>query len=57
MRYIDDADIVRFAEVTIVDDAADGIWVTGIPDGTRILAAGQDFVREGISVDVLSEQG
>ena len=57
VRYIDDADIVRFAEVTIVDDAADGIWVTGIPDGTRILAAGQDFVREGISVDVLSEQG
>lgn len=57
VRYIDDTDTVRFTEVAIVDDALDGVWVTGIPDGTRILTAGQDFVREGVRVEIVPEQG
>jgi multidrug efflux system membrane fusion protein len=57
VRHVDGDDIIQFAEVTIVDDAPDGIWVTGLPDGTRILAAGQDFVREGIRVETVPEQG
>jgi len=56
VRYIDDADTVRFSEVSVVDDAPDGIWVTGIPDGANLLVAGQDFLREGIKVQPQSRQ-
>lgn len=50
VRYVDDADIVQFAEVSVVDDAPDGIWVTGIPSGVNLLTAGQDYLKEGIEV-------
>jgi len=51
VRYVDETDIVRFTEVSVVDDAPDGIWVTGIPDGVNLLTAGQDFLREGVKVN------
>ncbi len=51
VRYVDGSDTVRFTEVSVVDDAPDGIWVTGIPDGANLLVAGQDFLREGVKVD------
>ncbi len=50
VRYVDASDTVRFTEVTVVDDSEDGIWVTGIPEGANLLAAGQDFLREGVKV-------
>lgn len=50
MRYVDETNIVQFAEVTIVDDAPDGIWVAGIPTGVNLLVAGQDYLKEGIEV-------
>ncbi len=50
VRYVDDADTVRFTEVSVVDDAPDGIWVTGVPEGANLLLAGQDFLREGVKV-------
>ncbi len=56
VRYIDEADTVQFTEVSVVDDAPDGIWVTGIPDGANLLVAGQDFLREGIKVQPQSRQ-
>lgn len=56
VRYVDDADMVRFTEVSVIDDAPDGIWVTGIPDGANLLIAGQDFLREGVKVQPQSRQ-
>ena len=57
VRYVDHDEIIQFAEVTIVDDASDGIWVTGLPDGVNLLTAGQDYLREGIKVTALTSQG
>ena len=57
VRYVDDASIVQFAEVRIIDDALDGIWVTGIPEGVNLLAAGQDFLREGVTVTPRLSEG
>ena len=51
VRYVDDTDTVQFTEVSVVDDAQDGIWVTGIPEGANLLTAGQDFLREGVKVE------
>lgn len=50
VRFVDGSDTVQFTEVNVVDDAPDGIWVTGIPEGADLLTAGQDFLREGVKV-------
>lgn len=50
VRYVDQEDIVQFVEVQVVDDAVDGVWVTGIPAGVNLLAAGQDYLKEGVKV-------
>ena len=33
--------------VGIIDDTEAGLVVTGVPDGVRIIVAGQDLVRDG----------
>ncbi|MEM7328896.1 MAG: efflux RND transporter periplasmic adaptor subunit [Pseudomonadota bacterium] len=50
VRYVDTSNVVQFAEVTVVDDAPDGIWISGIPSGVNLLTAGQDFLKEGVEV-------
>lgn len=56
-RYVDANDVVQFAEVTIVDDAADGVWVTGVPEDVNLLAAGQDYLKEGVKVSPRMSEG
>ena len=50
VRYIDSGNIVRFADITTIDEDSDGMWVTGLPDDTRIIVEGQDFVSVGMEV-------
>lgn len=50
IRYIDSANIVRFAAIKTIDEDANGLWVTGLPDSTRIITQGQDFVSIGMEV-------
>ncbi|MHA7899921.1 MAG: efflux RND transporter periplasmic adaptor subunit [Henriciella sp.] len=57
VRYVDDQDVVQFAEVSVVDDAPNGIWVSGIPEGVNLLAAGQDYLREGVKVSSRPAEG
>lgn len=57
VRYVNETDTVQFADVTVVDDATDGVWVTGIPQGARVLATGQDYVREGVQVEPVMGEG
>jgi len=57
VRYVDSDDVIQFSEVSVVDDAPDGIWVTGLPAGVNLLAAGQDYLREGIKVTTRMSQG
>ena len=52
IRYVDSANIVRFAEVKTIDEDENGLWVTGLPNNTRIIIEGQDFVSVGMEVDV-----
>ncbi len=37
--------------VTIVEDTIDKLWLAEIPDGTRVIVQGQDFVKEGEMVE------
>lgn len=44
-------DIVKFYPVTIVKDAADGAWVTGLPAKVDVITLGQENVKAGQKVD------
>ncbi|MCC6778917.1 MAG: efflux RND transporter periplasmic adaptor subunit [Hyphomicrobiales bacterium] len=42
---------VGFVPVTVVEDDKGFMWVGGIPDSSRVIVQGQDFVREGQKVE------
>jgi len=46
--------IVKFLPINIVEDTNDGIWVTGIPNLSKLIVLGQGFVRNGEKVKRLS---
>ncbi len=50
VRYLDSQDIVRFSVTTTIDEDENGVWVTGLPDQTRIIITGQDYVANGTQV-------
>lgn len=51
IRYIDGSNIVRFASVETIDEDANGLWVTGLPETVRIITQGQDFVSVDMEVN------
>ncbi len=50
LRVVGPDDIAQFVPVTMIDDTEDGMIVTGVPEGVRIITAGQDLVRDGDAV-------
>ena len=57
IKIVDEEDIVRFVPVTIVADAADGIWLAGLPETATIVTVGHDYVAAGQKVDPLLVEG
>jgi membrane fusion protein, multidrug efflux system len=57
LRVVGPDNLAEFAAVQIIDDTPEGLVVTGIPEGVRIITAGQDLVRNGEKVDVAPEVG
>ena len=57
LRVVGADNLAQFAAVQIIDDTPEGLVVTGVPDGVRIITAGQDLVRNGEKVDVAPEVG
>lgn len=54
VRTVGEAGVVGFLPVRLVEDAQTAMWVAGIPDGTRVIVQGQDFVREGQTVEAVA---
>ena len=44
IRAVDDDNAVQFIPIKIIEDTQDGVWVTGIPNLTKIIVLGQGFV-------------
>ena len=53
LRVVDANDTVEFAAVGVIEDEQSFMWVTGLPDHSRVIVQGQDFVREGQTVDAV----
>ncbi|MBX9846033.1 MAG: efflux RND transporter periplasmic adaptor subunit [Xanthobacteraceae bacterium] len=54
VRTVGEGDKVGFVPVSIVEDEQSNMWLAGVPDGTRVIVQGQDFVREGNVVEAVS---
>ena len=53
IRYVDNDNKVAFQPIDLVDDTPGGLILAGIPDGARIIVAGQDLVSEGDTVNAV----
>jgi multidrug efflux system membrane fusion protein len=52
VRYVMTDGRVAFAPVTILEQAAQGVWVAGLSGPTRLITVGQSYVSEGQRVRV-----
>ncbi|TYB82796.1 efflux RND transporter periplasmic adaptor subunit [Maritimibacter fusiformis] len=58
VRVVGDGNIARFAPVEMLRDTLEGVWVAGLPDTARVIVVGQDYVKDGVALDVtLRETG
>ena len=51
VRLVVDA-AAAFAPVSVVRDTQQGIWVTGLDDDVSVIVVGQEFVTDGVPVEV-----
>ena len=57
IKIVDEQSVVRFMPVTIVADAADGIWIDDLPDDATIVTVGHDYVADGQAVEPVRVEG
>lgn len=56
VRAVDENEIVYFLPVNIIDDQADGVWLSGLPNRLTIITVGQEYVSRGQKVTVHYEE-
>ncbi len=49
---IADEGVARFVPVTLLRDTVQGVWLTGLPETAEVIVVGQEFVIDGVPVDV-----
>ena len=52
LRLVDDTDHTFFQPVTVLRDAPQGFWVSGLPTVADVIVVGQEYVTDGIAVRV-----
>lgn len=56
VRAVNGENKVVFIPIELVDDEQQSMWVKGVPDATRVIVQGQDFVREDQVVDAVKAE-
>ncbi len=56
VKIVNDQNRVEFLPVQVVKSTADGLWISGLPKGIRIITVGQGFVRAGDEVIAVDER-
>ncbi|MBC8240155.1 MAG: efflux RND transporter periplasmic adaptor subunit [Alphaproteobacteria bacterium] len=57
VKIINDDDQVVFVPITVIAEARDGVWISGLPLNARLITIGQEFVRAGQLVDAVIMDG
>jgi multidrug efflux system membrane fusion protein len=52
VRYVQADGRVAFAPVTVLEETAEGMWITGLKGSVNIITVGQSFVADGQKVRV-----
>jgi multidrug efflux system membrane fusion protein len=52
VRVLDQQNVVQSYPVTMVGDASDGVWVTGLPESTTLITVGHEYVGIGEKVTI-----
>lgn len=50
VRTIDADSLARFMPVTVLRDAPEGVYITGLPEQVDVITVGQEFVTDGVEV-------
>ena len=53
VRIVDASSKVAFVPITVVEDEQQFMWVAGLADRAKVIVQGQDFVREGQTVEAV----
>ena len=56
VRAVNGESKVVFIPIELIDDEQQSMWVKGVPDGTRVIVQGQDFVREDQVVEAVTAE-
>ncbi len=51
IRILDETNKVMFSPVEILEDGAEGLWITGLPDTVNLITVGQEYVAIGEFVE------
>jgi multidrug efflux system membrane fusion protein len=54
VRTVERGGTVGFLPISIVEDDKEFMWVSGVPEGARVIVQGQDFVKEGLRVEAVA---
>ena len=46
---------VQFSKIDIIEESVDGIWIYGLPNASRIITIGHEFVVPGQEVNFKDE--
>lgn len=49
--------VARFVPVTLLRDTVAGVWLAGLPELADVIVVGQEFVTDGVPVDVTLREG
>ena len=52
IRTVNENNLVEFNPIHILEDTIEGIWISGLPEQTRIITIGQEYVFQGQTVNV-----
>ena len=52
IRTVSETNQVEFNPIQILEDTIEGVWISGLPEQTRIITIGQEYVFQGQTVNV-----
>lgn len=52
VRTVDENSRARFVPLRVLRDTAQGVWVAGLPDTARVIVTGQEYVVDGVLLEV-----